>query len=237
MNFIYCLTFLLSVISIPLHCVDFEKAAANGWKVEIKKKGLTVFSREVDDSDIVGIKAEGVINASIEAVLANLRTVEGSEKWTPSVARKVTIRNISDLEAVTYTLNSMPWPVWDREMILHNVLKIDYEKKLLFVMSKSVHEEYKNFPRAKKAVMAQMDYSNIGFRPIGKDKCYVELTAFVDAKGEIPAWMVNFFQKKWPLKFLKSIERQSSRHKPKLLPGIKKLVDELRKVLAKDIKK
>lgn len=237
MNFIYCLFILFSVISLPSLGVDFEVAATSGWRVESKKNGLTVYSREVADSDIVGIKAEGIVNASIEDVLANLRTVEGSEKWTPSVKRKVTIRNVSDLEAVTYTLNSMPWPVWDREMILHNILKIDYKKKLLFVMSKSVHDDYKNFPRAKKSIMAQMDYSNIGFRPIGKDKCYVELTAFVDAKGEIPAWMVNFFQKKWPIKFLSSIEKQSYRYKPKLLPGIAKLVAELRKVIAKDSKK
>jgi hypothetical protein len=214
--------------------MDFEVAATTGWKVKKRKNGFTVYSREKEDSDIAGIKAEGIIDAPIETVLAILRTVEGSEKWTPSVARKVTIRNISDLEAVTYTLNTMSWPVWDREFIIHNILRLDYEKKLLFVMSKSVHEQYPNFPKAKKSIMAQMDYSNIGFRPVGKDKCYVELTAFVDVKGDIPAWMLNFFQIKWPFKFFKSIEKQSKLVKPKLLPGIAKLVKELRELMEKD---
>jgi hypothetical protein len=230
MNLIYCLTLLLIFGSQSLIAVDFTKPHT-GWKKDRVVDGYTIFSRDEKNSDIVGIKVEGVMNAAIEPLMGNLRAVEGSENWTPSLVVKKTIKDISDLEAITYTLNDMPWPLWHREFILHNKLMLDKERKLLYVMSKSVHQDYPNYSRAKKSVMANVGYSNFGFRPIGPNKTYVELTVFVDPRGQVPTWIINFYQKKWPLKYLKSIEKRANVHKPALLKGMKVILDELRSIL------
>ena len=226
MKIVYCLIFLLP-------CCVLASNLDKGWKKHPSKRGYSVYTREESNSDIVGIRVEGVVNAPIESILSNMRLVEGSEKWTPALRKKVTIKNTSDLEAITYTLNKMPWPLWDRELILHNILKLDKEKKLLYVLSKSVHKDYPNYPKEKETIMADIRYSNMGFRPIGPNKTFIELTAFVDPKGSIPAWMVNFYQKKWPIKFLTAIEKRANVHKPPLLPGIQAMLDDLRSVMKK----
>lgn len=230
-----CLTLLLFTLGgLNLFAeVDLD-AYQKGWVKDRIIQGYTLYTRDEKNSDIVGIRIEGVLKAEIASILANLRQVEGSEDWTPALLKKKTIKNISDLEAVTYSLNHMPWPLWNRELILHNQLHLDRERKLLYVISKSVHDDFPHYPRKKETVMADLRYSNVGFRPVGADKTFVQLTAFVDPKGGIPSWMINFYQKKWPIKYLKKIERRASRTKPKLLKGIRELLDELLTLINKE---
>jgi len=221
MKNVYCLIFLFS-LSLSVQTNESD------WVKHTSEKNFNVYTRKVSDSDIVGIRIEGKVKAPIESILSNMRLVEGSEKWTPAVRKKVTIKNISDLEAITYTLNVMPWPLWDREIVLHNILKLDKKKKLLFVQSTSVHKDYPNYPKTKGTILADIRYSNMGFRPLSANETFIELTALIDPKGSIPSWMVNFYQKKWPIKFLRAIEKRANLYKPPVLPGIQKLIDELR---------
>ena len=53
-------------------------------------------------------------------------------------------------------------------------------------------------------------YSNMGVRPIGIHKTYFEWTIFADPKGWVPAWIVNFYQKKFPVTFLTQLEERAN---------------------------
>ena len=233
MNIFSCLL-LVTFLTIPrVFAASDAQMTSQGWIKENTKDGFDIFTRDEKNSDILGIKVEGVIDGPLENVLSILRQVEGSEKWTPSLITKKTIKDISDIEAVTYSLNNMPWPIWDRELYLHNLLKIDKERKLIFVKSWSVHNDYPNYPRTKDTIIANVKYSNMGFRPVTDKKTYVELTVFIDPQGHIPSWIINFYQKSWPVKYLKSIEKRSNGKVAPLAKGIKELVTELRAILSK----
>jgi hypothetical protein len=43
-------------------------------------------------------------------------------------------------------------------------------------------------------------------------KTLVDLDAHIDPKGLLPAWLINFIQKKWPLTFLQNLEQYSKSH-------------------------
>lgn len=201
-------------------------------------KRFSVYTRDEKGTDIVGIKVEGILEAPIMPILMNLRKVEGSSDWTPDQKEKKTVDNLGDVAAVTYSVSDMPWPIWDRSLLLHNELYLDKERKLLFVLSRSVeHKDYsKDYSKDLERIRAEIRYSNMGFKPIGPKKTYVELTAFVDPRGSIPTWVVNFFQRKWPITFLKAIEERANKVKPEPNKGITKMLKELLSLLELDEK-
>ncbi len=199
----------------------------NQWKRDRVIRGFTVFTSQSSDSDIVPIKVEGEIEAPITAIMENLRTIEGSEEWTPDLIRKTTLEDLGPKKAITYSLTNMPWPLYDRVLVLENELFLDKGRKLLFVQSKTVNFDRAKIPHVKKTIEAMVGYSKMGFRPISKDKTFVEFTAWVDPKGSIPAWVINFFQKKWPVSFFEALEERCDDHSPALRPGLKAMLSEL----------
>lgn len=191
------------------------------------RRGYTIYVRErgASDTDILPIKVEGVLEAPIEFIMENLRQVEGSETWTPDLLSKTTLKDLGPREAITYSLTDMPWPVYDRRLTLHNKLYLDKERKLLFVLSKSV--PHKDAPKPERTIEAHVGYSNMGFRPLSKNQTYVELTAFIDPRGSIPSWIINFYQTSWPISFLEAIEERANKTRTPLRPGLQKMLTEL----------
>lgn len=234
------IAFILLCLTLPHASADAFKnldiADDGKWKKERERRGFTVYTRDPSEveTDILPIKVEGIIDAPIEFIMENLRTVEGSETWTPDLLLKTTLKDLGPRAAITYSLTDMPWPVYDRRLVLHNKLHLDKERRLLFVLSKTV--EHDKAPKPDRTIEAFVGYSNMGFRPVSKDRTYVELTAFIDPRGSIPSWIINFYQKSWPIDFLKAIEVRANKHQKPLRPGLQSMLDDLLKEMKWDQK-
>lgn len=212
---------------------SIPKSEGAKWVKEKEVDGYTTYQNIGAQTDILPLKVEGVLNAPIDSIMEHLRQVDGSEKWTPDLLTKITLKDLGPRTAITYSLTDMPWPVYDRKLILHNQLYLDKERKLLFIFSKSV--PFKGAPIPKRSIEAHVGYANMGFRPIDHDRTYVELTAFIDPKGSLPAWLINFYQKSWPMKFLKALEARCQTHPVKLRKGLQPMLKDLLKLMNWDI--
>lgn len=228
--------FLFFSFLLTQACLPSENQGANDghWIKDRVLNGYTLYTREKPQTSILPLKVEGIINASIDHIMENLRSVDGSETWTPDLIKKTTLKDIDPRTAITYSLTDMPWPVYDRRLILHNELKLDRERKLLFILSKSV--PFPGAPAPADTIEAYIGHANMGFRPVTKDQTYVELTAFIDPKGSIPHWIINFYQKSWPIKFLRALEERSQTHRVNLRPGLKPMLSELLQIMQWDKK-
>ncbi|MBT3583568.1 MAG: hypothetical protein HN509_01570 [Halobacteriovoraceae bacterium] len=205
----------------------------SSWDLIGEVDGYKVYSRKMPKSQIMGFKIEGVLKAPIENIIANIRHVESSSKWMPNLIKKITLKEISDKEAITYSINDFPWPFNDRDFILHNKLHLHREKKLLYVLSKSV--EHSAYPPGEKLVRAVVGYSNMGLRPAFNNPNYTYFvwSIYGDPRGNIPSWVVNFFQKGFPVDFFHATEERSILKKRVLLPGLQKMVDQLKVLIKK----
>ena len=219
---------VFATLSLSLS-VAYNNSSEDGenWKIDRVSNGFTVYVSKSKSSGIVEIKVVGVLKAPLPAVMANLRDVEGAVEWTPSLIRRITVGKDSDTEAITYSVTDMPWPISDRSLIIRNQLKLDKKNKLLVVHSNSV--EHSDAPESKGTVEAYMTYCRVALRPVGVAQSHIEFSAAVDPKGSIPIWIVNFYQKKWPVTFLKALEKRSRRPSPPLRPGLEKMLGALLK--------
>ena len=199
--------------------------ADSNWR-EISQAGeLTVYSQKFQDSDVMAFMAVGVLRAPIEQIMEVLRRVEISMDWMPDISEKYTVKNFSDYKAITFSVNTLPWPFADRELLLHNELFIDRKKKYLVVDTFSV--ELDDLPVRSENVRALMKCGRTLLRPAGPRRTEINLTLLVDPAGDIPVWLVNLLQRTAPLDFLRKLEKKAQSTNFELRPKFREVLNEL----------
>ena len=114
------ITSLASIDLLEQYCL-----VQNNWKKLFSKNGITVYFQKAPESDVLALKASGILKAPMDQLLEVLRKVEISKEWIPHIDTKITVKDFSDLEAITYSVNILPWPLADRSLLLHNELRLD----------------------------------------------------------------------------------------------------------------
>jgi|GEM_PF-5271893 len=59
----------------------------------------------------------------------------------PDIEIKYAVKERSDFEAITYSINKMPWPIAQRELLLYNRLRLDRSRKLFVVEVYSIFQK------------------------------------------------------------------------------------------------
>ncbi|MBD64603.1 MAG: hypothetical protein CME62_05325 [Halobacteriovoraceae bacterium] len=217
----------LSLSSLILICIISANslfAAQDDWVVISKKDGITVYSKKSKNTAIRSMRAHGIVNAPISKITAILRNVEAAGSWVPNLVERKYVKNISDTEAILYDITDMPWPVNDRDTVVHYKLKLSEDKRSLILYFKST--EHPNAPAGEGKVRAEIEFGKIYFSPRGEDT-YVELILLVDPKGSIPTWAVNLVQSSMPYDFIMSLSEFASKTKLTCPEGIKELIDQM----------
>lgn len=197
----------------------------NNWKSIYTEDGITVYSQKVPDSEIVALKAIGILKAPMDQVVEVLRKVETSKEWVPHVEKKFEVQDFSDTESITYSVNMLPWPFTDRSLLLYNKLRLDKEKNHLVIDIQSVEPD--KIPIKEDNVRATMHCGQMIIRPAGNAQTDMQLVIFVDPRGNIPAWLVNMSQKRLPYDFLKALEKKAGGTDFELRPTFKEMFNQL----------
>jgi hypothetical protein len=227
--------FLLLWITAPAAAVcgqglsDRFSITPDRWQQIYQKGGITVYSQKVPISDVMAFRAASLLDAPVEQVMEVLRRVEITGEWMPDIVVKYAVNEWSDFEAITFSINEMPWPISDRELLLYNRLRLDRNRKFLVVEVYSVED--KSLPVARGNVRAHMHCGETLVRPAGDGRTQVELILFVDPKGFIPAWLVNLFQKMLRYNFLKALEEKAAVSHYPLRPSYQQMLSELKSIL------
>ena len=100
--------------SLALSSLSFSAA-----QVDYVKNGITVWKVDVPNTNVVGFKAQSILNYPINRVAAALTDVDHSAEWLPRIGQIKTLKvddvqNYADMRMVI----DMPFPLTDRELFL-----------------------------------------------------------------------------------------------------------------------
>ena len=227
-----CLSFFLLFAFKSLASVDSQAQppfVEDRWEQIFSKDGIDVYSQKVPDSNILAFKATGTLNAPIEQIMEVLRRVEIAKEWMPDIEVKYMVKEFSDLDGITYSVNKLPWPFSGRELLLRNELRLDRQKKYLIVDIFSVEDA--SFPVAKGNVRAFMHMGQTCMRPVGKERTEILFVFYLDPEGYIPSWLANMKQKELPYDFLRSLEEKAATTHFQLRPAFQNYLDQLNAIL------
>ena len=130
MAFLKYIPFILALF-IPLSSAF--AGTGKDWKLKIDRDNIRVYSRKLDKSKIHEIKAVSRVQSSLSSIVTLLNDVEAVSKWIPNSGETILLKRINDYETIVYGIIRPPWPVSDRDIIVHFKLSQDRETKSVTV--------------------------------------------------------------------------------------------------------
>jgi hypothetical protein len=219
--------FILKIFISTLLIQNAYSVAEEGdWIHITKRDGIDIYSRVSKNTPIKALRGEGIIESNIVQVVSVLRNVPSAKKWVPNLIKREYVKNISDTEAILYDITNLPWPVKDRDMVMHHKLVLSPDKKGLILEFNSV-ENQKTYNE--NYVRAHIHEGKILFIPKEDGRTFVKIFMLVDPMGKIPKWVVNLLQVKMPYDFIMALDKSAINSNLTPLPGIQALINQISK--------
>jgi hypothetical protein len=191
-----------------LLCVA-RPAGADDWKLLGNDHGITVYSRQAPGSSIVALRGTGTIDAPLWKIAAILLDTKRAKEWADSLKESRMVRRIGPAAYVEFNHIGLPLILKDRDFVSEVRIDVNPDAKTFALVYKPADDP---IVPATHDVRGEITTGAFRLTSLEKDR-RVALDAEVqcDPKGAIPAWIVNLFQKNWPLNTFQALQKQAAK--------------------------
>jgi hypothetical protein len=174
--------------------------AQDGWIFKNEKEGVKVYYRKT--SDVYELKLVTSLKAPLSGLALLLSEVENYPKWGYKVLESKELKRVSDTETYYYSKLDFPWPLDDRDIIVHSKMEQDPITRRITATSIS-SPDY--LPGNKGVVRMRNAHTTWTLLPGPGGWTYVEYYIYSDPGGSLPDWLVNMALDVGPRETIKSI--------------------------------
>lgn len=181
--------------------VSFAFGQAN-WKLTKDKDGIKVYQRDSRNSGFKSIKVECTLEGNFDKLIAVINNVNGYKNWVYNNKETSLLKRISNHEFYYYTEAYLPWPMDNRDAVMHTKITKDSLNRFLKINSVAVP---KYIPE--KDGKVRITYSDINWhvtRPTA-NTLHIVYVFETDPGGNVPTWLVNSFADKGPFESFKKL--------------------------------
>jgi hypothetical protein len=173
------------------------------WELKESSDGIKIYTADIANSKIKGIKVECQLNATLSQVTAALMDIKHSEEWLYHTAGNYLIKQVSPSELYYYSLIEMPWPVSNRDFIAHLKVTQDPVTKVVTMNAPCIPDMV---PVKDKIVRITNSKGKWVVTPVGDDKVKILYTLHADPGGNVPSWLTNLFITQGPSQSFKKFK-------------------------------
>jgi hypothetical protein len=196
--------FITAKITCLLLCSGFVSslAAQYNWQLSKAKDGIRVYQSVVKYSNYKSIKVECILEGDYDKLIEVLNNVTGQKDWVYNNKTAYIIKRINSHELYYYSETSLPWPMSNRDAIVHLKIDKDSLNRFLNIMAVSVPDYM-----AEKSGKVRVTRSTVSWNvtmPTAKTISIIYIFE-ADPGGSIPAWVANMFADKGPYESFKKL--------------------------------
>jgi hypothetical protein len=180
---------------------------ADDWKSIGRKDGIEIYRREVPGTGVVAFKGLGAIDAPLWKVASILLDTKRAPEWADSLVESRVVKRLGMNVYVEYNHIHMPFILKDRDFASRVTIKIDPDARTFAL-------EYTPTDGAvppTKSVRGEIRFGVFEVTALDSGHSRLEAEVQCDPKGSIPAWVVNFFQKSWPVTTFENLRAQAQK--------------------------
>jgi len=113
------------LLAVSLVVSAMTVAADAEWTLEKDAEQIQLYTRPVSGSPFLAVKATTLINAPMEKVAEAFGNGDGCSAWRATCKSSEVLSTVSDLERYVYLVLDLPWPLADRDMVIHSTAQLD----------------------------------------------------------------------------------------------------------------
>jgi len=170
-----------------------------------EKDNIKIYGCPVKGSAINDILVEFEANSTIDKYIPIVLDVSHYSEWRYREFNHKLLKKISDTEFIYYAQVSAPFPMSDRDLILHVKISHDPVTKILTVQIESMSDY---MPPVDDVVRVPKSVSTMTLTPMGESKLKVSCYVRVDPGGQIPAWVINMFSTQGPYETFRNLREK-----------------------------
>ena len=135
-----CAAFLVLWVFSTFSAFAADPMEADGWQRVMDKNGIKSYSRQYQGTGIFEFKAVTVVDAPIYVVSELVRDVETYTDWMPYCSHGSSMDVVSRDDKKVRIILDLPWPLSDREIIIHATVAYDMDSGRAFFQLQNVDQ-------------------------------------------------------------------------------------------------
>ncbi len=176
--------------------------AQKDWEFQKEKDGVKIYKRSAGNGH--EIKLVSTFQCTQAALVSLFNNITEYPKWGYKVAHSELLKRVSDTEFYYYSRFDFPWPLDDRDVVMHTTIVKDVTTNVVTLTSKSEPDyipEKQDIVRVRKAdvtwtLTSQGDQTTEGAYCLN-----------TDPGGLLPEWTVNLASDTGPVETVKNMKK------------------------------
>jgi len=199
---------LAVAMGIAVLAAAIAPTQAADWKLVDTRDGVEVFKSEVAGSGVVAMKGVGAVDAPVWKVASILLDTARAPEWVDSLKDSHVVRRLGGDSYVEYNRITMPLIINDREFVSQVHIDVDARAGRFALVYRPTSNAPPPLPHTVRG-----EILSGRFEAVRNGRGETLLTAEVqcDPKGALPTWIVNLFQRNWPVTTFNGLRRQAAK--------------------------
>jgi hypothetical protein len=183
--------FLLLVASLMVMPVMAQKE----WDLVSNENWIRIYKSEMTASNYKRIKVECTVDGTIDKLVRILNDVSNHKNWIYNTKNAYLIKKVNASEYYYYTETALPWPMQNRDAVVHIKFQRDIANRALNIMA---YGEPDYMPLVSGKVRVPRSANSWQVTVPEPNKLHIVYIFEAEPGGHIPPWLVNTFVNKGP---------------------------------------
>lgn len=194
-----------SILLISFCLVQYLCFSQYNWKLSKDQEGIQVFTSSSPNSSYKAVRVECTFPGNYSKLISILSNIEDLEDWIYHNKRSFPIKKNSPYDYLYYSETRMPWPLDNRDVVLHLKIQTDSLPKFLVINGRN---EENIVPKLPFIVRVPHYSANWKVTMPTSNKIHISYILDLDPGGLIPSSIANMFVDKGPFETFKNLAKQ-----------------------------
>ncbi len=182
-------------LSVILLLLLSHPCFSQNWKLEKDQNNIKVYTADANNSSFKLVKVEATLPGTYAKLISILTNVDDFSDWIYHNKFCKLVKKFTPNDFIYYSEIEMPWPVSNRDVLIHLQIKTDSLPRFLIVTGRA---EKGIIPDIPTKVRVPRYLANWKITVPAPNKLHISYTLELDPGGSLPSWVVNSFAEKGP---------------------------------------
>ncbi|MBT8114457.1 MAG: hypothetical protein KJP04_03710 [Arenicella sp.] len=196
------MTLMGSLLIATLPAASQQQGVDYSWELKRDKDNIRIYTSPVADSKYKAVRAVTTITGKVSSAVALVLDVEACPRWAELCEKSELLETLSPTESYIYTLNDLPFPVKDRDVVALVEWTVNSATGRTSMNSIATSKDLVPVGRA---IRLRDAIAQWHFEQVDENTIQVESFAHIDPNGVTPAWITNMLLVDSPFKTLKKM--------------------------------